>query len=56
MPSKALVAWIPACEGVAKGVAPSPPAGEGWDEGYIKQGVSFFTPHPNPLPHGERGL
>ena len=25
-------------------------------EGVIKQGVSFITPHPNPLPQGERGL
>jgi hypothetical protein len=33
---------IPAQEGVAKVVAPSPPAGEGWDEGFIKQGVSFL--------------
>jgi hypothetical protein len=31
-------------------------AGEGWDEGFIKQGVSSYTPHPNPLPQGARGL
>ena len=50
-------------EGRGKGPAPSPLAGEGWGEGEVK-GVELrnpadrppaFTPHPNPLPQGERG-
>ena len=40
---------------------PSPPRGEGWDEGtvYFAEEVVdidiFYSPHPNPLPNVERG-
>ena len=34
-------------------LSPSPPWGEGWGEGEALRSVA--APHPNPLPHGERG-
>ena len=45
-----------------EGLAPSPLAGEGWGEGgrgsrtaQLRNSTLTFTPHPNPLPQGERG-
>ena len=43
-----------------RGLAPSPLAGEGWGEGAMVgthqvNSASHATPHPNPLPQGERG-
>ncbi len=43
-----------------QGLAPSPLAGEGWGEGVLAGtrqvgSASYPTPHPSPLPQGERG-